>query len=67
MIQERTKGIDVIDLGMGNPDRPTPQHIVNKLCEVVQDSKTHRYSVLVVFLMLAKQLYTDIKKILMLI
>ncbi|MEK6646984.1 MAG: aminotransferase class I/II-fold pyridoxal phosphate-dependent enzyme [Candidatus Firestonebacteria bacterium] len=45
MIQERTKGIDVIDLGMGNPDRPTPQHIVNKLCEVVQDSKTHRYSV----------------------
>jgi alanine-synthesizing transaminase len=40
----RRSGLDVIDLGMGNPDRPTPQRIVDKLCEVVCDPKTHRYS-----------------------
>ena len=37
-------GEDIIDLGMGNPDLPTPQHIVDKLCETAQDSKAHRYS-----------------------
>ncbi len=42
--ENRAKGVDVIDLGMGNPDRPTPPHIVRKLIEAVQDSKTHRYS-----------------------
>ena len=40
----RTAGEDIIDLGMGNPDLPTPQHIVDKLCEVAQDPKAHRYS-----------------------
>ncbi len=40
----REAGEDIIDLGMGNPDGPTPQHIVDKLCEVVRDPKTHRYS-----------------------
>ena len=40
----RAAGDDIIDLGMGNPDSPTPQHIVDKLCETVQDAKTHRYS-----------------------
>ena len=40
----RQEGADIIDLGMGNPDQPTPQHIIDKLCEVVQDRKTHRYS-----------------------
>ena len=40
----RQEGADVIDLGMGNPDQPTPQHIIDKLCEVVQDRKAHRYS-----------------------
>ncbi len=40
----RQEGADVIDLGMGNPDQPTPQHIIDKLTEVVQDRKTHRYS-----------------------
>ena len=45
MHEERAKGIDVIDLGMGNPDKPTPQHIVDKLCEVARDPKAHRYSV----------------------
>lgn len=45
MQEERAKGIDVIDLGMGNPDRPTPTHIVDKLCEVARDPKAHRYSI----------------------
>jgi alanine-synthesizing transaminase len=40
----RKKGVDVIDFGMGNPDSPTPAPIVNKLIEVVQDKKAHRYS-----------------------
>ncbi|MEO1746003.1 MAG: LL-diaminopimelate aminotransferase [Pseudomonadota bacterium] len=40
----RAQGRDIIDLGMGNPDLPTPQSIVDKLCEVVQDPRTHRYS-----------------------
>ena len=40
----RAAGEDIIDLGMGNPDLPTPQHIVDKLCEAAQDPKTHRYS-----------------------
>ncbi|PCH82437.1 MAG: aminotransferase [Hyphomicrobiales bacterium] len=42
--QARSKGADIIDLGMGNPDLPTPQHIVDKLIETVQNPKTHRYS-----------------------
>jgi alanine-synthesizing transaminase len=41
----RTAGLDVIDLGMGNPDMPTPPHIVDKLVEAVRDPRTHRYSV----------------------
>ena len=40
----RAQGADIIDLGMGNPDLPTPPHIVEKLTEVVQDPRTHRYS-----------------------
>ncbi len=40
----RAEGVDVIDLGMGNPDLPTPQHIVDKLKETVADPRTHRYS-----------------------
>jgi alanine-synthesizing transaminase len=40
----RAQGVDVIDLGMGNPDLPTPQHIVEKLKETVKDPRTHRYS-----------------------
>ncbi|HET9869280.1 MAG TPA: aminotransferase class I/II-fold pyridoxal phosphate-dependent enzyme, partial [bacterium] len=40
----RHKGVDVIDFGMGNPDNPTPQPIVDKLIEVVRDRKSHRYS-----------------------
>jgi alanine-synthesizing transaminase len=40
----RAAGRDIIDLGMGNPDQPTPQHIIDKLVEVAQDPKAHRYS-----------------------
>ncbi|MCP5145781.1 MAG: alanine transaminase [Gammaproteobacteria bacterium] len=40
----RRAGEDIIDFGMGNPDQPTPQHIVDKLVEVAQRPLTHRYS-----------------------
>ena len=40
----RAEGEDVIDFGMGNPDQPTPIHIVEKLIETVRRSDTHRYS-----------------------
>ena len=42
--QARARGEDIIDFGMGNPDQPTPQHIVDKLVEVAQRNNTHRYS-----------------------
>jgi alanine-synthesizing transaminase len=41
----RRRGEDVIDFSMGNPDGPTPRHIVDKLVESVQRSDTHGYSV----------------------
>jgi alanine-synthesizing transaminase len=41
----RAVGEDVIDFGMGNPDQPTPQHVVDKLVEAVRNPRTHRYSV----------------------
>jgi len=40
----RAAGDDIIDFGMGNPDMPTPKHIVDKLCEVAHDPKSNRYS-----------------------
>ena len=40
----RANGADVVDFGMGNPDMPTPQHIVDKLIETVKKPGTHRYS-----------------------
>ncbi|MEM7302023.1 MAG: LL-diaminopimelate aminotransferase [Pseudomonadota bacterium] len=40
----RAAGEDIIDLGMGNPDLPTSQTIVDKLAEAAQDPRTHRYS-----------------------
>jgi alanine-synthesizing transaminase len=40
----RARGEDIIDFGMGNPDQPTPRHIVDKLVEVAQRDDTHRYS-----------------------
>ncbi|ABC28622.1 Aspartate/tyrosine/aromatic aminotransferase [Hahella chejuensis KCTC 2396] len=42
--QARARGEDIIDFGMGNPDQPTPKHIVDKLTETVQRDDTHRYS-----------------------
>ena len=40
----RAEGEDIIDLGMGNPDQATPQHIVDKLTEAVSNPRNHRYS-----------------------
>ncbi|AUB78375.1 MULTISPECIES: alanine transaminase [Spiribacter] len=41
----RARGEDIVDFGMGNPDQPTPRHIVDKLAEAAQRPDTHRYSV----------------------
>jgi alanine-synthesizing transaminase len=43
-LKARRRGDDIIDLGMGNPDLPTPPHIVEKLIEAVRNPRTHRYS-----------------------
>ncbi len=43
-MKARRRGEDIIDLGMGNPDQGTPQHIVDKLSEAAQNPKNHRYS-----------------------
>ncbi|HUI68320.1 MAG TPA: alanine transaminase [Nitrospirota bacterium] len=43
-IEARRRGEDIIDLGMGNPDQGTPQHIVDKLIEAAKNPKNHRYS-----------------------
>ncbi len=40
----RGEGVDIIDFGMGNPDMPTPRHIVDKLIETARDPKSGRYS-----------------------
>jgi alanine-synthesizing transaminase len=42
--EARARAEDIIDLGMGNPDMPTPRHIVEKLIEVARDPRTSRYS-----------------------
>ena len=44
-MEARRRGEDIIDFGMGNPDGPTPPHIVAKLVETVQRIDTHGYSV----------------------
>lgn len=43
-MEARQRGEDIIDLGMGNPDLPTPKHIVNKLIEAAKNPRNHRYS-----------------------
>ncbi len=43
-VKARARGEDIIDLGMGNPDLPTPPHIVEKLCEAARNPRNHRYS-----------------------
>ncbi len=40
----RARGVDIIDLGMGNPDNPTPEHIVDELCQQVRLTDNQRYS-----------------------
>ncbi len=45
LIEARSRGEDIIDLGMGNPDLPTPKHIVAKLVEAARNPRNHRYSV----------------------
>ncbi|OYW22573.1 MAG: aminotransferase, partial [Sphingomonas sp. 12-62-6] len=42
--QARAGGEDIIDLGMGNPDLPPPQHVIDKLCEVAAKPDAHGYS-----------------------
>ncbi|WP_265587812.1 LL-diaminopimelate aminotransferase [Sphingomicrobium arenosum] len=42
--EARAKGVDIVDLGMGNPDGAPPQHVIDKLCEVARDPHAHRYS-----------------------
>ena len=42
--EARARGDDIIDFGMGNPDMPTPEHIVAKLIETLRDPRTNRYS-----------------------
>ena len=42
--QKRQAGCDIIDLGMGNPSDPTPEIIVDKLCQAARDPRNHRYS-----------------------
>jgi alanine-synthesizing transaminase len=44
-MEKRWEGADVIDLGMGNPTDPTPAEVIDKICEVVRDPKSHRYPV----------------------
>ena len=43
--RKRNAGIDVIDLGMGNPTDPPEEWVIDKLCEAARDSRNHRYSV----------------------
>src|SRR5438270_90178 len=43
--EKRVAGIDIIDLGMGNPTDPTPESVVQKLAEAARDPRNHRYSV----------------------
>jgi alanine-synthesizing transaminase len=42
--EARARGEDIIDFGMGNPDMPTPRHIVDKLVETARDPRANRYS-----------------------
>jgi len=43
IVEKRAKGEEVIDFGAGDPDIPTPAHIIDKLCQAAKDSANHRY------------------------
>ena len=44
-MEARRRGEDIVDFGMGNPDLPTPPHVVAKLVEAASKPQNHRYSV----------------------
>ena len=44
LLDKRRAGVDVIDLGMGNPSDPAPEKVIEKLCETAHDTRAHRYS-----------------------
>jgi alanine-synthesizing transaminase len=60
--RKRCAGVDVIDLGMGNPNDPTPDPIIAKLCEAIHDKRNHRYSDAVGVLNLRKEVAKRYKK-----
>ncbi|CAO0821069.1 LL-diaminopimelate aminotransferase [Desulfarculales bacterium] len=39
----KQRGVDIIDLGVGDPDQPTPGHVIERLCSAAKDSATHKY------------------------
>ncbi len=41
--EQQQKGVDIIDLGVGDPDLPTPEHIVRSLCTAAKDPENHHY------------------------
>ena len=43
-LAKRQAGIDIIDLGMGNPSNPATQVVIDKMCEAAQNPRNHRYS-----------------------
>ncbi len=43
-LAKRQAGVDIIDLGMGNPSDPAPKMVIDKLSEAAQDPRNHRYS-----------------------
>ena len=59
---KRHAGADIIDLGMGNPNDPTPAPIVEKLCEAVRNPRNHRYSAAGGILNLRKEVAKDYHK-----
>jgi len=59
---KRREGADIIDLGMGNPNDPTPAPIVDKLCEAVRNPRSHRYSAAGGLLNLRKEVAKDYHK-----
>src|SRR5436309_15632062 len=59
---KRVAGIDIIDLGMGNPTDPTPQCVVDKLAEAARDPRNHRYSLSTGILGLRKEVAKKYKQ-----
>ena len=57
-----SEGKDIIDLGVGDPDRPTPMHIIEQLYEAAKDAKNHRYAMDMGLLKLRETIATWYKK-----